>query len=44
MHLQFVKSETTFTYFEATRQYLLKHGKPRTLYSDKYSVFRPPRH
>jgi transposase len=43
MHLQFVKSETTFTYFEATRQYLLNHGKPRTLYSDKYSVFRPPR-
>jgi hypothetical protein len=43
MHLQFVKSETTFTYFEATRQYLIKHGKPRTLYSDKYSVFRSPR-
>ena len=43
MHLQFVKSETTFTYFEATARYLLKHGKPRALYSDKYSVFRPPR-
>jgi len=43
MHLRFVKSETTFTYFEATQQYLLKHGKPRALYSDKYSVFRSPR-
>jgi hypothetical protein len=34
MHLRFVKSETTFTYFEATAQYLLKHGKPGALYSD----------
>lgn len=41
MHLRFVKSETTFTYFEATGQYLRLHGKPRAFYSDKYSVFRP---
>ncbi len=40
MQLRFVKSESTFTYFEATRGYLLKHGKPLALYSDKASVFR----
>lgn len=40
MHLLFVKSESTFTYFEATRGYIEKHGKPMILYSDKASVFR----
>ncbi|MFO3938102.1 ISNCY family transposase [Enterobacter hormaechei] len=40
MQLRFVKSESTFTYFEATRGYLEKHGKPLPLYSDKASVFR----
>ncbi|SBN02577.1 hypothetical protein SB00094_00066 [Klebsiella variicola subsp. tropica] len=40
MQLRFVKSESTFTYFEATRGYLKKHGKPLALYSDKASVFR----
>ncbi len=35
-----MKSESTFTYFEATRGYLEKHGKPLALYSDKASVFR----
>lgn len=40
MHLRFVHSESTFTYFEATRGYLEKHGKPLALYSDKASVFR----
>lgn len=35
MELLFVKSESTFTYFEATRRYIEKHGKPLTLYSDK---------
>jgi transposase len=41
MHLRFVNSETTFTYFEAVADYLHLHGKPRAFYSDKYSVFRP---
>jgi hypothetical protein len=41
LHLQFVKSETTFAYFDATAQYLSLHGKPRAFYSDKFSVFRP---
>ncbi len=40
MQLRFVKSESIFTYFEATRGYLQKHGKPLALYSDKASVFR----
>lgn len=40
MQLRFVKSESTFTYFKATRGYLEKHGKPLALYSDKASVFR----
>lgn len=40
MQLLFVKSESTFTYFDATRGYLEKHGKPLALYSDKASVFR----
>ncbi|WP_080421794.1 ISNCY family transposase, partial [Burkholderia ubonensis] len=30
----------TFSYFEATRAYLERYGKPAALYSDKASVFR----
>ncbi len=40
MMAQFVPEETTFTYFDATKRYLLEHGKPIAFYSDKYSVFR----
>lgn len=40
MQLRFVKSESTFSYFEATRGYIEKHGKPLALYSDKASIFR----
>lgn len=40
MQLHFVKSESTFTYFDATRGYLEQHGKPLAFYSDKASVFR----
>nr|ULG18438.1 Sea27 [Serratia proteamaculans] len=40
MQLLFVKSESTFTYFEASRGYLEKYGKPLAFYSDKASVFR----
>nr|UCZ50155.1 Mobile element protein [Klebsiella michiganensis] len=32
MELLFVKSESTFSYFEATRRYIDKHGKPLALY------------
>lgn len=40
MECQFVKSESTFTYFDSTRRYLEKHGKPVAFYSDKHCVFR----
>jgi hypothetical protein len=40
MQLHFVKSESTFTYFDATRGYLEQHGKPLAFYSDKASIFR----
>ncbi len=40
MHLQFVETESTFSYFAATKAYLEAHGKPVALYSDKHSVFR----
>lgn len=40
MELLFVKSESTFTYYEATRHYIEKHGKPLALYSDKAGIFR----
>jgi len=40
MHLQFVQSESTFAYFNATQQYLEQHGKPVAFYTDKHAVFR----
>src|SRR3954468_7246004 len=40
MHLQFVESESTFAYFNATRAYLEAWGKPVAFYSDKHGVFR----
>jgi len=40
MECQFVKSESTFNYFDSTRRYLERHGKPVAFYSDKHSVFR----
>ena len=40
MHLKFVETESTFDYFQATREYLETHGKPVALYSDKHGVFR----
>src|ERR1700727_2410223 len=40
MMLHFTATESTFSYFEATRAYIERHGKPVAFYSDKYSVFR----
>jgi hypothetical protein len=40
MTLHFTATESTFSYFEATRAYIERHGKPVAFYSDKYSVFR----
>jgi hypothetical protein len=33
-------SESTFGYFEATRQYIHRYGKPQAFYSDKASILR----
>ena len=41
MMLHFTASESTFSYFEATRAYIERYGKPQAFYSDKASVFRP---
>jgi hypothetical protein len=40
MVVLFTGTESTFAYFEATRQYLKRYGKPLAFYSDKASVFR----
>jgi hypothetical protein len=40
MHLRFVRSESSFDYFQATRDYLAHHGKPVAFYSDKHAIFR----
>ncbi|MBL4689138.1 MAG: ISNCY family transposase [Nannocystaceae bacterium] len=40
MELHFCVSESAFSYFESTKSYLRRHGKPVAFYSDKASVFR----
>ena len=40
LHLKFVKSENTFDYFIATREYIEKHGRPKAYYPDRHSVFK----
>lgn len=40
MHLQFVQSESTESYFRSIIAYLLKHGKPLCFYTDRLNVFR----
>lgn len=40
MHLEFVTSESTFSYFGALQRYLEAHGRPVAFYSDKHTVFR----
>src|SRR5471032_1030428 len=44
MILHFTATESTFSYFEATRQYLEAYGKPVALYSDRASVFSSNSH
>ena len=39
-HLQFVESESFFSYAQAAATYFRGHGKPVAFYSDKHSVFR----
>ncbi len=38
--LRFAKSESIFSYFDATRNYIENHGRPLAFYSDKHGVFR----
>lgn len=40
MQLRFVRTESTFAYFEVLRGYLEAWGKPVTFYTDKHVVFR----
>jgi transposase len=40
MVVRFTPTESTFGYFEATRDYLASFGKPLAFYSDKASIFR----
>lgn len=42
LQLYFAETETTTSYFEATRRYLSQHGKPSAFYSDRAAVFRSP--
>lgn len=39
-YLQFVAHETTEEYFAGIRYYLETYGKPKSLYSDRHSIFR----
>jgi transposase len=40
LHLHFAETGSTASYFEATRRYLEKHGKPQAFYADRAAVFR----
>jgi hypothetical protein len=42
LHLHFAETEATASYFEATRRYIERHGKPRAFYADRAAVFRSP--
>lgn len=39
-HLRFVSLESTASYFTALQEYMEKHGRPSSYYSDRFSVFR----
>jgi hypothetical protein len=40
MHLKFVETESTFDYFQATREYLEARRRPVAFYSDKWARSR----
>jgi hypothetical protein len=42
LQLYFAQTESTASYFEATRRYLERDGKPQAFYADKAAVFRSP--
>lgn len=39
-YLQFVAHETTEEYFSGTKYYVENNGKPKSLYTDRHSIFR----
>lgn len=43
MALRFVDTETTFGYMGALEQYILEHGLPAAIYSDRHSIFHVSR-
>jgi len=43
MWLQFVKWESSFGYFNVLKEYIKKHGKPMSLYTDRLAVFETTR-
>jgi transposase len=40
MALRFVRAESTLAYMDVLREYILAHGLPVALYSDRHGVFR----
>lgn len=42
LQLYFADTESTTSYFEATRRYIRQHGKPQAFYADRAAVFRSP--
>jgi hypothetical protein len=40
MDLQFVDNESTLDYMAVLERYILRHGMPMALYSDRHSIFR----
>jgi len=40
LQLQFVDSESFFSYSQAAKDYFKRYGKPTAFYSDKHSIFR----
>lgn len=40
MHLRFCRSESALDYMMTTRDYIDKHVKPGSLFSDKHALYR----
>lgn len=42
LQLYFAPTESTASYFAATRRYIVQWGKPKVLYADRAAIFRSP--
>ncbi|MFT7105916.1 MAG: hypothetical protein ACJAVT_000431 [Yoonia sp.] len=40
MELRFVQSDSTFSYFQGTKSYLIKHGRPVAFHSDQRYIIK----